>query len=116
MLDHYAEDIGISKEFASRMGTLLGSGLNLASTCGAVTSAYLLLGIKYGEDSNLTKEKMREFNEKFLEENDSLNCEELLGKNITLPGNREELVKSGKKDKICPKAILNSIEILKKII
>ena len=115
VLDFLAEDIGISKDLAFRLGSLLGSGLNKGSVCGAITSAYIALGLKYGNDMSLTKQKMKEFDKEFLELNQYFTCEELLGANVTIPGEREKIIASGIKGKVCPKAISTSIEILKKL-
>ncbi len=115
MLDFLAEDIGISKDLAFRLGSLLGSGLNKGSVCGAITSAYISLGLKYGSDLPLTKEKMKEFDKEFLKLNEHTTCEDLLGANVTIPEKREKIIASGIKRKVCPKAISTSIEILKKL-
>ncbi|WP_100065450.1 C-GCAxxG-C-C family protein [Miniphocaeibacter massiliensis] len=115
MLDYYAEDIGISKELFTNMGSLLGAGLNSANICGAVSAAYLILGVKYGSNKKIVKEKMKEFNEEFLYLNSSKECKELLGEDVTLPGIREKLVENGIKDKVCPRAVSTSINILKKL-
>lgn len=116
VVDYFTKDIGISKEFAYKMAALLGSGLNLASTCGAVTGAYLVLGVEFGENTGYTKEKMREFNEEFIKENKYFNCLDLLGYNMTIPKERQMAVDSGIKGHICPKAVASSINILEKII
>lgn len=116
VIDYFTEDIGISKDLGKRLGSLLGSGLNMGSTCGAATGAYIVLGVKYGNDNEIVKEKMKKFNAKFIEYNKYNNCSELLDGNPTISGENEIITKKGLKDTICPKAIASSINILKEIL
>lgn len=116
VVDYFADDIGISRDLAKNMASLFGSGMNMESICGGVTGAYLVLGIKYGDNILLAKEKMKEFNDSFSKLNKSNNCFELLGYHMTIPEEREEATTTGIKDKICTKAVASSIEILETLL
>lgn len=116
VIDFFTEDIGISKDLGKRIGALLGSGLNKGSTCGAITGAYIVIGTKYGNNNEKAKEMMKIFNNSFIEDNKYYNCFELLGGNPTIPKDNKIISEKGLKDTVCPKAMLSSINILKKIL
>ncbi len=87
MLSTYGEELGLEKETALKISCGLAAGMaRLGSTCGAVTGAYLVIGLKHGkyllEDSE-AKEKtfalIQEFDRLFTEKHGSTNCRELLG-------------------------------------
>ena len=116
IVDYYAEDIGISKDLAKKMASLLGSGMNMESICGGISGAYLVIGIKYGDNIDLAKQKMKEFNDKFMNINKANTCFNLLGYHMTIPEDKQKAVETGIKDKVCSKSVLSSIEILKELL
>jgi len=45
----YAEDFGLSRKMALKIAQVFGAGMGqMAQTCGAVTGAFMVLGLKYG--------------------------------------------------------------------
>lgn len=99
----------------------MGAGMGrLGHVCGAVSSAYLLLGLKYGSsipNDKETKEKIYtlvyEFSKKFEERNNSTLCRELLGVDF-LTGDRSVIAEKTKS--ICPKVIQDAAEILEEML
>ena len=64
----------------------------MSQTCGAVTGAFMVLGLKYGNDDIHYKEAkervyklVREFSHRFESRNNSIICRELLGCDISNP-------------------------------
>ena len=50
VLSAYCEDLGLDKETAMKISCGFGAGMaRLGATCGAVTGAYIAIGLKYGK-------------------------------------------------------------------
>ena len=109
VLTAFSNDYGIQPETALRIATGFGGGIcSKGEICGAVTGAYMALGLKYGrvsaEDTaarDLTYKKMREFDAAFIAEHGSLVCKKLLDGDLNNSDEREALVKAGKFEKSC---------------
>jgi C_GCAxxG_C_C family probable redox protein len=93
---------------------------HLQGTCGAVTGAYLLISLKYGniaKEDNLAKEKthalVREFARLFEEKNKTTNCLELLNVDII---NGDKQIVAEKFSMVCPKIVQDAAEILENIL
>ena len=113
----YSEKLGISNETAYKIASGFGAGMGRqCETCGAVTGAYMVIGLKYGHaspDDTDSKEKtyamVQEFTRRFCERNKSTKCEDLLGTHM-VNGDREKakaMVKT-----VCPKMVQDAAEIL----
>jgi len=89
----FANDFGVDRETALKLSCALGGGMaHSANTCGAVTGALLVIGMKYGRtrlDDLAAKDKTYEvanaFMTEFLQRNKSLNCTDLIGHNLSDP-------------------------------
>jgi C_GCAxxG_C_C family probable redox protein len=83
----YGPQLGLDQELASKIASGFGGGMGLlGETCGAVTAAYMVIGLKYG--TNIVKESFpREFTYQavsdfahlFKERNGSTYCRDLVG-------------------------------------
>jgi C_GCAxxG_C_C family probable redox protein len=108
---------------ALRVACGFGGGCaRLGLTCGAVTGAYMVIGLKYGKvkaDDNDAKEKtyafVQEFSERFVERNKSLNCKELMGCDLGTPEGRVKVKEQNLVATICEKVVRDAAEILEKI-
>jgi len=117
----YCEDFGLDKKTALKTACSFGAGMGrLQETCGAVTGAYLLIGLMHGKDSkedDQAKEKtyalVREFARLFEERNKTTNCLELLG--ISLTSGDAQTV-SERVKAICPKVVQDAAEIIEQIL
>ena len=81
-----AHRLGMDRDEALRLSAGLGGGCFHGDSCGAVTGAAMALSIVFGFDrpnaeeaDKLLIEKVHEFQKRFLEENGSLLCRQLLG-------------------------------------
>ena len=87
----YSQEYGLDQKTALKVSCGFGAGMGcMAETCGAVTGAYMVIGLKYGRSDILdlsAKEKtyilVREFSDKFKSRNGSIVCKELLGVDIS---------------------------------
>jgi len=82
----FAEEVGLDIETAKKVSSTFGSGMGrLRKTCGALTGAFMSIGLKHGNiipDDMQTKlnsyELVRELAKRFSEKHGSTECRELL--------------------------------------
>ena len=83
----FCEELGLEKEYALKISSSFGGGMaHLNETCGAVTGAFMVLGLKYGRtkvEDAAAKEKnyslVQEFAKRFKDTHGSIRCTELIG-------------------------------------
>jgi C_GCAxxG_C_C family probable redox protein len=93
ILSTYGRELGMDKDMALGVSGSFGGGMaSMAETCGAVTGAFMVIGLKYGKtkaDDEEAKKKtyvlVREFVDRFKSRNGSIVCRELLGYDISIP-------------------------------
>ncbi|WXG39421.1 MAG: C-GCAxxG-C-C family protein [Candidatus Freyarchaeum deiterrae] len=115
---------GLDREIALKISGAFGSGMSrMGETCGAVTGAFMVIGLKYGQtrvEDVESKEKayrmVKEFVNKFKSRNGSIVCRELLGCDVSTP----EGMKLAKEKKlfrtICPNFVKDAAEIIEQIL
>lgn len=96
----FCEDFGIDMKTGLKLSSSFGGGMGrLREVCGAVSSMFMIAGLKYGYSSNNDDEAkanhyklIQELAEKFEAENGSIICRELIGedKNGYVPSKRTE--------------------------
>jgi len=119
----YAEDFGLSRENALKISRGFGGGMGrMAQTCGAVTGAFMVLGLKYGNADIHDKEAkeriyglVREFARRFENRNSSIVCRELLGCDISKPEGAATAKENGLFASVCPKLVGDAAEILEEM-
>jgi len=117
----YCEDLGLDKTHALKIACGFGAGMGrLQETCGAVTGAYMLIGLMHGKcskEDEQAKEKtyalVREFSRVFEERNTTTNCLELLGVDL-ISGDKQ--VASERVKTICPKVVRDAAEIIEQLL
>jgi len=119
VLATYCEQFGLDKKQAYRISCGFGGGMHLDQTCGAVTGAFMVIGLKYGriraddvEAKMKTAGMVVEFAKKFKARHDSIACTELLGCNISTLEGYEEAKKKDLFKQTCPKYVISAAEIL----
>lgn len=120
MLLTFAQEFGVDKTLALKISTPFSGGMaRMGQTCGAVTGAFIVLGLKYATGKE-AKEKLfaieNEFADKFKSRNKSLNCKELLGYNLGNPEERKEFAEKKLYETLCQKFVKDSAEILEEIL
>jgi C_GCAxxG_C_C family probable redox protein len=95
----------------------------MGETCGAVTGAFMAIGLKYGkataEDDaarDKTYDLVREFVTRFQSRHGSICCKELLGYDLSNPQEREKAKQKGLFDTLCPQLVRDAAEILEEIL
>ena len=119
----YAEHFGIDGPNALRLASGFGGGMGrMAGTCGAVTGAFLVLGLKYGRASPTREAKeaiytrIREFADRFKARNGSLACKDLLGCDISTAEGHELAREKNLVATTCPKFLRDAVEILEEML
>ena len=120
----YAEQLGLDRETALKISGGFGGGMGrLALTCGAVTGAFMAIGLKYGaveagdqEAKDNTYALVREFADRFRSCHGSITCQELLGCDISKPEGLEMAREQGLFKTTCPRLVRDAAEILEEIL
>ena len=121
ILSAYCEEYGLDKETALKISCGLTAGMaRLSSTCGAVTGAYMVISLKYGNcllgDKDAIEKifaLIQEFDKRFIEKHSSTNCKELLGVDLRY-GDKDLAGKQVKK--LCPCFVKDAAEILEAVL
>ncbi len=114
----FAEDLGLEEGTALKISSAFGGGMACAETCGAVTGAYMVVGMKHGHSSTdpaekaKTKELVKRFNEKFKTVHGSLICKELTGFDLSTPEGAEAASAHRIHDTQCTRFIKTACNIL----
>lgn len=123
VLTVFADDFGIEKELALKLGTQFGGGARNGEICGAVSGALLVLGLKYGHyEQGNTEQKSKaysiasEYTRRFKEKNGSIVCRELLGYDLTKPEDSERIKEKNLFGTVCPAMIKSAVEVLEEIL
>lgn len=120
----FAQDFGIDEKSVLRLSCGLGGGMShTGNTCGAVSGALMVIGMKYGRttlDDLAAKERTYDVAQRFVKEftrrNHSVNCTDLVGYDLSdsaaLAEAREKKVFHAK----CSKYVRDAGEILEEVL
>ena len=121
VLVSYAKELNLNEMTALRISAGFGGGMAMAETCGAVTGAYMVLGMKAQcEGKNIqeikaeTKVAVKKFNELFIARHGSLKCKKLLGVDISTTEGSSEANEKNLFNTICSNLVGSAAEILEK--
>ncbi|HTX43802.1 MAG TPA: C-GCAxxG-C-C family protein [Methanocella sp.] len=124
VLSAYCGEFGLEREQALRVAGAFGAGMGrMCETCGAVTGAFMVIGLKYGKvrvEDEPSKEKayalVRELAGEFKARNGSIVCRELLGCDMGTPGGMKYAKEHNLHSTMCPKFVRDAAEIVGKLI
>ncbi len=93
------------------------------NTCGAVTGALMVIGLKYGKGINdpeekkaFTYSKSREFFDEFIKLNGSINCLELLnGLDMNNPDDHKKIIEQKLFENSCEKYVMDAVRIAEQL-
>jgi C_GCAxxG_C_C family probable redox protein len=120
----FAPQLGLDCKTALKVAGAFGGGMGrMGETCGAVTGAFMVIGLKHGrteaddeEAKERTYELAREFARRFERRNGSIMCRELLGRDIGIPEQRMLAKEEGLFATLCSKFVRDAAEILEQIV
>lgn len=119
----FSGDKEVCPTTAARLASGFGGGMGcMAGTCGAVTGAYMILGLRHGPatgNDKAAKEAVyrlvREFAARFRERNKSVDCRELLGCDISTADGMAAARAKGLFGSVCPRMVKDAAEILEEM-
>ncbi|MCU7940283.1 MAG: C-GCAxxG-C-C family protein [gamma proteobacterium symbiont of Bathyaustriella thionipta] len=124
IIAQYAEHYQLDVPTACKLATGFGGGMGrMGGTCGALTGAYLVLGLEYGSENSTQKdkkdqtyEKIQYFTQKFEQKNGACQCRELLGCDISTAEGFQQAREQGLTKTRCPGFVRDAVDILEDII
>jgi C_GCAxxG_C_C family probable redox protein len=124
VLTAFTNELGFDEDAALSISCGFGAGMGrLQETCGAVTGAYMVLGIhncKNISDNNLRKAgtypMVQKFSEKFKKIHGSTDCIDLLKCEIRTEEGHRLAAQNKLFETVCEKCISDSIEIISELI
>jgi len=120
----YSEQLGLAEELALKIACGFGGGIGRTGrTCGAVTGAVMVIGLKHGqadvtdeESRRETHELVRKFMDKFTKLHGTIECRELIGYDLSDPAE----LKLARKNKVfenkCGGFVYDSARILEDVL
>jgi C_GCAxxG_C_C family probable redox protein len=124
VLATFGNEYGVSEDICLRISCAFGGGMGRQQdTCGAVTGALMVLGLKYGKSMNYTEEKKpdtyiktREFFRMFKKLHGSTNCRELLGGlDLNDPEDYKKIIDGNLFEAKCGKYITDAVAIVEEL-
>jgi C_GCAxxG_C_C family probable redox protein len=124
VLSGFGEELGLDREQALRVAGAFGGGMaRMGEQCGAVTGAFMVIGLKYGKvkaGDEAARERTyglaREFVTRFSARHGSIRCRELLGYDLSDPEERKGAHQKGLFDTLCPQLVRDATEILEELL
>jgi C_GCAxxG_C_C family probable redox protein len=124
VLAAYSDRFCLDREVALRIAAGFGGGMGrMAQTCGAISGAFMIIGLKHGgvdPEERAAKEKtyeaMREFANRFIARHGSLICRELLGCDISTPEGFQLAKEKKLYAVVCPGLVKTAAEIVEEMI
>jgi C_GCAxxG_C_C family probable redox protein len=124
ILSTYGPELGLEKETALKVAGAFGGGMaRMGEVCGAVTGAFMVIGLKHDKikaEDEEAKEKtyliVREFVERFKSRNGSIKCRELLGYDISTLGGIKLIKEKNLFYTICVKYVRDAAEIIEELL
>ena len=124
VLSAFAEDLGLSPRDALRVAGAFGGGMAcMGKTCGAVTGAFMAIGLAHaktadGEDDEKARgyELVRQFTERFTEKHGTLECRDLLGLSLNTEEGMAEALASGAFKTKCVMYVEDAVAILDELL
>jgi C_GCAxxG_C_C family probable redox protein len=124
LLAVYGPELGMDRQTALKVAGGFGGGMGrMAQTCGAVTGAFMVIGLVHGmtkkgdvQQKELSYEYIRKFAETFKERNRTLVCRELMGVDVSTPEGFAEAKLKNIARTVCPKYVRDAAEIIEKLL
>jgi len=120
VLAAFAPEFGLERETALRLAAAFGGGMARAGeTCGAVSGALMVIGLRYGQvtvEDRPAKERTYEagqaFMARFRERHGTLKCRELLGYDLGTAEGHAAVKERGLFKTLCSQLVFDAAEIV----
>ncbi len=119
VLAAYSAELGLDATTAVRVAGAFGGGMaRTGQTCGAITGALMVIGLKHGqvragdaEAKEATYKVAQEFMERFKALHGAMLCPELIGYDLANPAGRQAARESGALT-LCPRLVEDAVRLL----
>jgi C_GCAxxG_C_C family probable redox protein len=115
----FAPSFGLDREMALKIASGFGGGMGrLAETCGVVTAAFMVLGLKCGSATTDKQGKetiyalVRDFGARFTAIHGSIVCRDLLGRDLNTPEGLASAQEKKLFSTVCPPYVETAAHIL----
>ncbi len=112
----YGRELGIPLDQAFKIASGFGGGMHIGGTCGVVTGAFMVLGLKFAQGKDKPYDKIIEFAENFCQRNKSTDCQTLIGCDIRTEEGRNKATEEGLFRSICSQLVKDAAEILEEML
>jgi len=124
VLSTFATEFNLDSDISLRLATGFTAGMAYqGKTCGAVLGAYMIIGLLKGStypadeySREVTYGLIKEFNTEFIRLNNSIECKELLKKDVSKPDELDFIIRNRLFDINCPKYVREASKILDEIL
>jgi C_GCAxxG_C_C family probable redox protein len=116
ILETYSPAFGLKPEHAKKLATGFAGGMGMGHDCGAVTAAYMVLGLAHGPKEGKVFPKLEAFNKEFKARHRELGCSQLLGVDMGTKEGVKEAEKKGLFTSRCPGYVKTAAEVLERIL
>jgi C_GCAxxG_C_C family probable redox protein len=124
VLSTYSEQFGLGEELALKIACGFGGGIGRTGrTCGAVTGAVMVIGLKHGqadvadeESRQETHKLVKKFIDRFIELHGSVECRELIGYDLSNPAEFESARASSDVERKCRGFVHDAAHILENVL
>jgi C_GCAxxG_C_C family probable redox protein len=119
----FCEDFGLEHTLGLKVAVGFGGGMARGGrTCGAVTGAYMVLGLSQRVNEDNPRESLErvynlihEFNRRFKEIHGSLICRELIKYDLSLPEQRAAAHEKAVFTTVCPDFVRDAVSVIEAI-
>ncbi len=121
MLSVYGKYFGVPEELAMKVAAGLGGGMGgMGKTCGAVTGAFLVLGLTFDRGNPGAKGEVyglvKEFTKRFIARHGSISCADLLGYDMGTEEGLKKIREQGLFQTVCPAVDRSAGEIVEALL
>lgn len=123
VVETFAPTMEMSVLTARRISAAFAGGMAIGAECGAVTGAFMVIGMKYGKTKDRdmqaderTFAKLAEFIDQFQARHGQILCSALLETDMATSKGIEEAKRKGHFTRRCPLFVASAVEILEKLL
>jgi C_GCAxxG_C_C family probable redox protein len=124
VLSVFSQENGLDESTVMRIACGFGAGMGrLQETCGAVTGAYMVLGLetgKSGEEQDVIKEKtyvaVRQFDQCFVAKYGTTSCKKLLNCDLNTEEGKAVYEESKLEESVCVECVRDSVILLQELL
>lgn len=120
----FCKDLGLERNLGLKIACSFGAGMGyMGETCGAVTGAFMVLGLIYGQNDEEDKFSralnyllVKDFASRFRKLNGSINCKELIEYDLSDENQLNTARKTDVFTTKCAKYVRDAVKLLEEII